>query len=354
MDTRLLKTDSRKEYDEAVKEAARVLASGGLVGLPTETVYGIAASAEHAGAIDRLREIKRRPAGKKFTICIPLKSDAARFAAELPRPAEKLAAAFWPGPLTLVVPGKEGAAVGLRMPGLTLTRDVLLESGTTVVIPSANPHGEPPATTAREVMDYFDGGLELIIDGGPAREGVGSTVVEEGADGERKVLREGALSEDEIRRALAHTILFVCTGNLCRSPMAEGFARARLGGRLGVEPDELEEGGYRVLSAGTAAMAGSPPSPEAIDSMKERGIDISPHRSRPLTPDLAAQADEIFVMAEHHLRALRNIESGAAERARLLSPQGRAIADPIGQSMGVYRRVRDELSRAVRERLEDL
>jgi len=352
MKTTVLKTDTREAYREAVKAAAQVLESGGLVGVPTETVYGIAASAEHPRAIERLRTIKKRPEEKKFTICLALTSDVRRFASEVPRSAEKLINRYWPGPLTLVLPGLGGGKVGLRMPGLSLTRDVLLEADTSVVIPSANPHGEKPALTAGEVVDYFDGGVELVLDGGSARLGVASSVVEVAPSGEIEVLRRGAISEEEIRRAVVHTILFVCTGNMCRSPMAEGIARAHLAEWLGVAPDELESAGFRVVSAGTGAFGGSPPSPEAVTVMKEAGIDISQYLSQPLSAELLREADEIFVMGQGHLDSVRAIDSAAAARTKLVAPDGRAIEDPIGQPPEVYRRVRDTLFEAVVERLK--
>jgi len=351
METTVLKTDTRDGYTRAVKTAAGVLETGGIVGIPTETVYGLAASAEHPKAIERLREIKKRPDEKKFTICLGLKTDVRRFAADVPRTARKLISRYWPGPLTLVLPGGRAGTVGLRMPALSFTRDVLLEADTTVVIPSANPHGEEPARTAGEVIGYFDGAIELVVDGGPSRLGMASTVVEITADGDMKIVRQGALGEDELRRAAVHTILFICTGNMCRSPMAEGIARDRLAKALGVAPDGLEEAGFRVTSAGTGAFGGSAPSPEAVEVMREAGIDIGRYLSQPLTVQLAQEADDIYAMAPNHLDALRAIDGDAAARARLVSGDGRAIEDPIGQPKEVYRTVRDRLFQTVEKRL---
>jgi tRNA threonylcarbamoyl adenosine modification protein (Sua5/YciO/YrdC/YwlC family) len=352
--TKVIQTTDRAGYTDAVKTAAQILESGGIVGIPTETVYGLAASAEHSGAIERLRDIKGRPEEKKFTICLALKSDAARFAAKLPRAAEKLINRLWPGPLTLVVPGKSGGTVGLRMPGLAITRDILLKADTTVVIPSANPGGQEPATSAREVLDYFEGKIDLVIDAGKSPLGVASTVVEISAEGAFRVLRKGAISQEEIRRAVVRTILFVCTGNLCRSPMAAGIAKRYLADRLGTEPRDLEEAGYRIVSAGTAALAGTPASPEAVRVMKELNIDISSHRSQPLTIELTRDADEIFVMSPHHIDAVREIDSSAAARTWLITPDGSEVPDPIGSSDAIYRRVRDKLRDAILERLEEI
>ena len=337
-----------------MKAAAQEVETGGIVGIPTETVYGLAASAEHPATVERLREIKGRPEEKKFTICVPLKTDVSRFAAFLPREAEKLINHFWPGPLTLVLPAKSGGTVGVRMPGLSITRDILLKTDTTVLIPSANPHGMEPAAEVRKVLEYFDGRLELVVDAGPSPLKVPSTVVEVTAEGAVKVLRKGSIDDSEIRRAIVKTVLFVCTGNLCRSPMAAGIAVKYLAERLGVEPARLDDAGYRVVSAGTAALSGTPASPDAVEVMREMEIDISEHRSRPLTMQLARDADEIFVMSPHHLDAVKEVDWDSAARSVLLSPYGAEIQDPIGMPKNVYRRVRDEIRDAMLSRLEDI
>lgn len=351
MKTKVIKTGTREGYREAVNAAAEVLENGGIVGMPTETVYGLAASAEHVGAIERLKKIKKRPGEKKFTICLPLKSDVKRFAGAVPRAAEKLINRFWPGPLTLVLPGKADGTVGLRVPELSFVRDVLLKADTTIVIPSANPHGIEPARSAEEVVKHFDGSIELVVDAGASRLGVASTVVEVSAEGQIRVLRQGAISEDELRRAVVRTILFICTGNLCRSPMAEGIAKTVLSRRLGVSEEGLERAGFRLASAGTGTFGASPPSAEAVEVMREKGIDISGHVSRSLTLEALQEADEIFAMSAHHLDTIRGVDSQAAARSALISPEGDEIVDPIGQPIEVYRRVRRRLFDAIVKRL---
>jgi RpiB/LacA/LacB family sugar-phosphate isomerase len=140
------------------------------------------------------------------------------------------------------------------------------------------------------------------------------------------------------------TILFVCTGNVCRSPMAEGLFRHAVQGR----------GDYRVLSAGLGALEGQPPSAHAVQAMKELGIDISGHRSRSLTADLVAQADYIFGMTHGHVEGILLLFPEAAEKTFLLrefddSVEGfdKDISDPIGGSYEVYVRCRDQIRDAI-------
>jgi len=187
--------------DEDIRAAGLLLREGQLVAFPTETVYGLGARADDDVAVGELLRVKNRPPDKKLTILIASPEDCALHAAPLGRCAAALAEAFWPGPLTLVVPDASGGEVGLRCPDCEVTRRLLGEAGVPVVAPSANVTGAPPATSAGEVLSVFDGRIAAVLDGGPARLGLPSTVVR--VRGEQvDVLRAGAISEERIGAAL--------------------------------------------------------------------------------------------------------------------------------------------------------
>jgi L-threonylcarbamoyladenylate synthase len=198
MRTLLLNADR----DEDVLEAARLLRKGLVIAFPTETVYGLGARADDGAAMQYLMRVKERPADKKMTILMPDRESAEAYAAQFNPAARALAAAFWPGPLTLVVDDGRQGAVGLRVPDLPATRRLLRAAGVPVAAPSANRSGRPPATTAGEVMRVFEGLIPCVLDGGPARMKVASTVVEIAGD-QVRILRAGALSEERIRAVLA-------------------------------------------------------------------------------------------------------------------------------------------------------
>src|SRR5262245_11831631 len=192
----------------AAEQAARTLAAGGLVAFPTETVYGLGADATSGAAVARLYDAKGRPA---FNPLIAHVADtaAARALARFDPAAEKLAAAFWPGPLTLVLPRladcpvAELATAGLdtiavRVPSHAIARAILVAFGRPVVAPSANRSGHVSPTTAQHVLADLRGRIELIVDGGGTPMGLESTII---ACLDRPVLlRPGALPRAEIER----------------------------------------------------------------------------------------------------------------------------------------------------------
>ena len=176
----------------------------------------------------------------------------------------------------------------------------------------------------------------MVVDDGPTPERQSATVVQvEG--GFWKVVRPGAVSADVLQRQAACLVVFVCTGNTCRSPMAE--CSARCGWRNGSAARRPTCRGrvvFHVYSAGLSAMTGGPAAEEAVDAARAYGADLTTHASRPLTADLAAQADYLVTMMRGHLTVLAERYRGLAARPRLLSPAGDDLADPVGCSRSVY------------------
>ena len=186
--------------DAAIELAAKVFLAGGVVVFPTETVYGIGALAGNADAMAKLRRLKGREDGKPFQYLIPDLECAAALGARLSPAAERLAAAYWPGALTVVVDNRlDGGTIGLRMPDSDFIRRVAKRAGGAIVASSANPPGAPAPTEAGSA-DAFGDAVDLLVDGGPCGVGVASSVVRiSGEDVE--VLRAGAIGVDELIEA---------------------------------------------------------------------------------------------------------------------------------------------------------
>jgi tRNA threonylcarbamoyl adenosine modification protein (Sua5/YciO/YrdC/YwlC family) len=362
---------STDDWRDAVHLAVQCLAEGGIVGFPTETVYGLAASALDEKAVARLQGLKRRTAVKPLTLAIKSADEARDYVPDLCPLGRRLARRCWPGPITLVVddshpeslvrrlPAKVQKAVspknviGLRVPGHQAVLDVLRFSAGPLTLSSANRSGETDAVTGAEVAEEFASELDLLLDDGPCRFGQPSSVVRI-ENGHFTILRPGVVPERTLQRLSSMMILFICTGNTCRSPMAEVLCRDLLAKRLGCAADELEDRGVIVMSAGIAAMCGGRAALEAMETVKELGLDLSGHETQPVTEPLVRHADVIFTMSQSHREAIVAQWPSAAERTRLLAADGRDVGDPIGGSLERYRRCLAEITAELQDRLETL
>ncbi|MCP3064117.1 threonylcarbamoyl-AMP synthase [Myxococcus sp. K38C18041901] len=199
---------------ELVERAVEVLRSGGVIALPTETVYGLAANAEDELAVRRVFAIKGRPATHPLIVHLAGVEHLSSWAREVPEAARRLAEAFWPGPLTMVLPRTPRATdaitggqdtVALRVPGHPVALAVLKALGGGVAAPSANRFGRVSPTTAEHVRVDLGSDVDLVLDGGPCDVGVESTIVDV-SSGSPAILRPGGLSAEAIERVLGHPV----------------------------------------------------------------------------------------------------------------------------------------------------
>jgi L-threonylcarbamoyladenylate synthase len=347
-----------------IADSIERLARGEVIALPTETVYGLAVRADDPAALDRLAALKGRAPGQSFTWHA---SDATAVAdVALPHVIGRLARRYWPGPLTLVVADLQGPRVpralaqggwtGVRVPAHAGTRALLAAAPFPIAATSANRTGARPAVDAAGVRATFGvAEVPLVLDGGRARLAESSTVAAIGPQ-RFEVLREGIVSASDLRRAGGLSLTFVCTGNTCRSPMAEGLARHALSARLGVGVMEIERFGFEVSSAGVYAGPGAPASDLAVRVLARRGIDLSQHASMPASSPSQLRrilnADRVYCLTASHREALLGLlPPGKGEHIALLDPEGSDVPDPFGGPVELYAATAEALERMIEARL---
>lgn len=326
-------------------QAVQALSEGRLVLLPTDTGYSLCADVRFPEALDTLANAPRE-------VAFAGPEDAATLVPSLGSFARRLLRRCWPGPLTLLVSPSESedvpktmlqdGFVALRCPAHAAILTVLDALASPLLMTSfpEGPRGPLPESVA------------LALEDEPLAYPEGPSVVH--LVGDRwEMVKEGALSAARIEAQLGTLIVFVCTGNTCRSPMAEVLCKKRLAERLGCPVEELPRRGWVVMSAGLSAFAGDTAAIPAQEVARACGMDLSSHRSRSLHPEIALQADQLICMTRGHLSALVHYYPALGCTPRLLSPTGEDLSDPVGQDASVYQacaeRIGSDLDALIKE-----
>lgn len=191
---------------QRLAEAARIVQAGGLVAFPTETVYGLAADATNPQAIARLNRVKGRPPEKPYSWHVHSVEQVQALVGTIPPLGRRLIEQYWPGPLTIVLPARDGTTIGLRLPDHPITLAFLRACRVPVVAPSANRSGMSPPTNAEQVVAGLDGEIDAVIDAGPTTLSRESTVVQV-LEHRVQILREGAISSERIASSVEGQVI---------------------------------------------------------------------------------------------------------------------------------------------------
>ncbi|MEY2784088.1 MAG: Protein-arginine-phosphatase [Planctomycetota bacterium] len=343
---------------QAIELASSVLRQGGVLALPTESVYGLCTRADLPAGLARVIALTDRPADLPFTWVIGNPSDLQRFP-QVSRMVERVVAKYWPGPLTLELPGvpkgleaiQSDGWTRVRLPAHQGTRGILAAQEFPLVLASTTSRGSASFVSTEAVLEGVRGPLDLVFDGGPARLPEEASVLRLGK-GRFELVRPGLFTIEQLRKVAGLRIALVCTGNTCRSPMAEGLARALL--EKALQTDDIAEFGFEVRSMGVAASVGDSASRHAVSVLREAGIEFSGHRARAVQSENLARFERIYCMTRSHRAALLSTLPPQRQLSvELLDPEGRDVPDPIGGSLDDYRHTAVAIERALKKRLEE-
>lgn len=334
-------TDRRDVIHRAVQQ----LSSGDLVALPSEAGYVLAGAALVEAASRRFNSGSEAPA-----LLLRAADEVEDFLPQLPKVGLRIARRCWPGPLVLRAPATATSGFVAALP--ESSRATVIANGQLSVRVSSHPvlsevaklsHGplliREIETSSKDLTVGSWTEAALVVKDNVATESNSesrTSIVQIDSQGGWKAERIGATPESKLQVAACELILFCCTGNTCRSPMAESLCRHLLAERLKCSPQELTQRGFLIASAGLAADYGNPASHESVEVMKRRGLDLRSHTSQPLTDRLIEHADRCYTMTNSHRLAILDSHPELADRVQVLARDGQDISDPIGGTMDDY------------------
>jgi len=332
--------------EDLLKKVVNILKKDGVVAVPTETVYGLVARASSERAVEKIFTIKRRERIKVLPCFVKDIETAKKLFRDLPSYAEKLMSKYWPGPLTLVAFASDVAPktcvseegkIGIRIPKTEFLLELLKIVNEPLASTSANISGEPPLKTGRGVSETLGSEVDFIVDGESGN--IPSTVIDVSSENPY-ILRKGLINYLDIEETTGRiakfskgqkfTLIFLCTGNTCRSPMAEAIFS-----RMMKDYENLQ-----ILSRGTIQVNERQINPKAQLVLKEIGIENYSHVPKAITEFEMGLADLIIAMAREHIDWL---PEKYRFKAKLIDPEGGDLEDPIGAPVSTYRFVRDKI-----------
>ena len=354
-------TDDPQDY---LHRTIQTLAEGEVVAVPTEAGYGLVAHALNPAAVEKMAQLNQKasegfsadaptdlPAGHLMGPCsllLPSVQAAGDYLVDWPPLVRRLAQRCWPGPLQIeVAPNRSKSLTGCLCGGASslvasssgqvafrVVSQRVIEGihrylrGPLLFLELRDSHGKT-ITNANQAAEYLIDSVPLLLDDGPTRYGGGPTSVS--VESQHYAIRhQGVIEEAAMNQIIKPVVVLVCTGNTCRSPMAETLLRERFRVKFGRE--DL----VRVLSAGVAAGDGYGASSQAVEVMGQRGLDLTGHSSQSLDDELIKVADVILTMTRGHRSAILAAWPELADRVQTLRRDGGDVSDPVGMPVEVY------------------
>ncbi len=343
--------------NKGLKEAISTLRKGGIIAFPTDTVYGIGCDAENDSAITRIFKIKKRGRGKPLVMFLSHRRQISDFVVKQSNTRKRLCKHFIPGEITFIMHANRNTpqrmltrkkTVSIRVPDCGFLRKLLTQFRKPLATTSANFSGEIPARSYKDInLD-----VDLILRNDHIPSGTPSSILDISLypfvlkrKGKTCLFTIERYIPSKIRfdKSIVFNVLFVCTGNSCRSPIAEGILKKLIGGKW------LKN--VNVSSCGILAVGGFPPTKNAIMAVNEHGFDISAHRSRSISKELVEASDLVLCMEKFQKKEIFDLVPGSKDKVFLLTEfcrRGGEIDDPIGGDIKVYRELTRTLEKYVK------
>ncbi len=363
------KIDPKKPDAKIVKKTIDVLKNGGIIVYPTNTLYGLGVDAFNVKALERLFVVKQRTPNQPISLMVASLTQLEQLYAHVNEKQKEILQKILPGKFTVILKSKfkknrvyfasgpEGNKVGFRVADLPFNQMLLSRFGNPITSTSANISGSPNALTIQEIIAQFGDRLDLILDAGPAPDLKGSTIIDM-TKTPYLILREGSIKKAKLEKLFApqpirkrktkFVITFVCSGNICRSPMAAGILKEFLS-------KTKFKNVVKVQSAGTLELTSGPAHPKAITVAHLSGIDLSHHQAQTISEKIVKESDLIICLAMNHYQFLREhfpqyqskivLLKNWHRRSKLANP---SVADPIGHDLPFFEQVFEEIKREIK------
>jgi len=350
------KLDSSNPDKNIIKKSAEVIKSGGIIVYPTDTLYGLGVDITNKQAMDRLYYLKGRNASKPVSIMVNNLEQLEQLVGKLYKIEYNASKLFFPGKITLIISAKDKLSIprmshlkklGFRIPQSKTTNMLIEYAGTPISTTSVNISSKENVKNVEDILAIFGDKIDLILDAGPVQSTKGSSILDLTTE-PPTLLRKGEISRSEIVQKLGYEIstnycnkyliTFICSGNICRSPMGEGVIKKI-----------ISKSKYRniveVNSAGTLNISNSPVHINALKVSEDNGIDINAHISKHVQAKIVRESNLIIAMALDHFAYLRRKYPAFKNKIILLKQWKKSrtltnpsISDPIGHDEKFFKK----------------